>query len=331
MRFAEPFNLYFFFLILALAVFLFWSFKMRRLAREKFAQAPLLKELLEEASFFRQKMKSFLLVLAVVFIILALMRPQMGFQWEEIRMKGLDIIVAVDTSKSMLAQDILPSRLERAKLAIRDFIKDINGDRLGLVAFAGSAFLQCPLTVDYGGFLLALDDLTVFSIPKGGTSISSAIEEALKSYKAGEGKYKVLIIITDGEDLEGDALAAAEKAKNEGVTIYCIGVGTKEGELVMIPDETGQKAYLKDNQGNVVKSRLNEDLLGKIALSTGGTYLRATSLEFGLGYIYREKLSKMEKRELEGKMAKHYQERFQAPLAIAFLLLLTEALINDKK
>ena len=191
MRFAEPFNLYFFFLILALAVFLFWSFKMRRLAREKFAQAPLLKELLEEASFFRQKMKSFLLVLAVVFIILALMRPQMGFQWEEIRMKGLDIIVAVDTSKSMLAQDILPSRLERAKLAIRDFIKDINGDRLGLVAFAGSAFLQCPLTVDYGGFLLALDDLTVFSIPKGGTSISSAIEEALKSYKAGEGKYKL--------------------------------------------------------------------------------------------------------------------------------------------
>ncbi|MBN1520954.1 MAG: VWA domain-containing protein, partial [Candidatus Aureabacteria bacterium] len=237
----------------------------------------------------------------------------------------------VDTSKSMLAQDVKPNRLERAKLAIKDFIKHLQGDRIGLIAFSGEAFLQCPLTVDYNGFLLSLDSLSVNSITRGGTSISQAIKEAIKSYEGGFKKYKVLIMITDGEDHEGAPLKAAEDAKKEGIKIFCIGIGTPEGELISVEDEKGNKTFLKDSQGNVVKTRLDETTLQKIALATGGSYVRSGATEFGLDMIYDKKLSKMEKRELESKLAKQFEDRFQIPLALAFLLLAGELFINERK
>ncbi|MFA6385025.1 MAG: VWA domain-containing protein, partial [Candidatus Omnitrophota bacterium] len=199
------------------------------------------------------------------------------------------------------------------------------------VAFAGSAFLECPLTVDYNGFLLALEDISVDTIPKGGTSISSAIHEAIRSYSGGVKKYKTLVIITDGEDHEGDALNAAEDAKKEGVVIYCIGIGTREGDLVFVDNEEGKKEYLKDSGGSAVKSRLNEDILQKICLITGGTYVRATSAEFGLELLYNEKLSKLEKTGIESKMSKFYTERFQLPLTIGLLLLLLEICVSGRK
>lgn len=326
MRFAAQNFIYGFFIVLVLAAFYFWVFKLRRIALEKFAQKALLKELLKSVDPFRQKLKITLIVLSVALIVFALMRPQWGFKWQEVKRKGLDILIAVDTSRSMLAKDILPTRLERAKLAIRDFTKNLKGDRIGLIAFSGSAFLQCPLTVDYGGFLISLDALSIDTIPKGGTSLSSAIREAIKSYSGGQKKYKVLVIITDGEDHEGDPLKAAEDAKNEGITVFCIGLGTKEGDI--IPLEGG---YLKDKEGNVVKSRLDEVTLQKIALATAGSYIRSTNSEFGLDLLYKEKLSKMEKRELESKMAKHYEERFQIPLTLALVLLLAELFISERK
>ena len=245
--------------------------------------------------------------------------------------KGLDILIALDTSKSMLAQDLKPSRIERSKLAIRDFVKYLKGDRIGLIAFSGSAFLQCPLTVDYGGFLLSLEDIDTEIIPKGGTNLSSAITEAVRSYSGAQKKYKVLVIITDGEDHKGNALSAAEEAKKEGIAVFCVGIGSREGELIPLKAEDGQARFLKDRQGNVVKSRLDESILQKIALATGGSYVRSTGAEFGLELLYRERLSKLEKRELEGKLAKHYEERFQIPLALAFLLLLVELLISERK
>jgi Ca-activated chloride channel family protein len=271
------------------------------------------------------------LSLGLLFCLLALLRPQWGFKWQEVKRKGLDIIIALDTSKSMLANDIKPSRLERAKLAIDDFTREFKGDRIGLIAFAGSAFLECPLTIDYGGFLLALEDINVNSISKGGTSISSAIKEALRSYPAAEAKFKVLIIITDGEDPEGDPLRLAEEAKKAGIIICCIGIGTQEGELVFLGRDDGSKEFLKDNQGNAVKSRLNEEILQKIVLATGGTYIRSTNTDFGLGLLYQGRLSKMEKREFAAKMSKLYQERFQIPLAIGLILILLEILISDRK
>ena len=279
----------------------------------------------------KQKLKAGLLLAAAILIIFSLMRPQWGFHWQEVKRRGLDIIIALDTSKSMLAEDVKPDRLERAKLAIRDFTKNLKGDRIGLVAFSGTAFLQCPLTVDYGGFLLSLDSIDTNTIPRGGTSIASAIKEAIKGYGSQEKKYKTMVIITDGENNEGDPFEAAEEAKKNGIIIFCIGIGTKEGELIPLIEEGGQRQFLKDREGNVVKTRLDEGTLEKIALITGGSYIRSTATEFGLELLYRERLSKMERRELEGKMNKRYIERFQIPLAVALFLILLEAAISDRK
>jgi Ca-activated chloride channel homolog len=294
---------------------------------ERFAQKELLAGLLDRIDPARQRLKAVLLVICVLLSLFSLMRPQWGFRWQEVKRRGLDILVALDTSKSMLARDILPSRLERAKLALRDLTGSLKGDRIGLIAFAGTAFLQCPLTVDYGGFLLALEDTDVQTIPRGGTSLTGAIHEALRSYAGGLNKYKVLIIITDGEDHEGDALEAARKAKAEGIRIFCIGVGSREGELITFADEGGA-GYLKDREGNVVKSRLDEGLLQRIALETGGSYIRSTSREFGLDLLYQERLSKMEKQDFESKLSKLYDERFQIFLGLALILLLVEPFIS---
>lgn len=331
MRFANENYIYLILIGIGLIAFLFWAARARDKARARFAQQDLLKELLSQVDPRLQKLKVVVLAVGALLCILALSRPQWGFVWQEVKRKGLDIIVAVDTSKSMLATDVKPSRLARSKLALRDLTARLKGDRIGLIAFSGSAFLECPLTVDYSGFLLSLDDLGADTIPKGGTSISSAIHEAVKSYSGGVNKYKILILITDGEDHEGDPLKAAQEAKKEGLIIYCIGIGTQEGELIFVENEAGKKEYLKDSKGNAVKSRLNEDTLQKICQATGGTYIRSTSTEFGLELLYDQKLSGMEKRELESKMNKLYSERFQIPLFIGLMLVLLELFITDSR
>ena len=331
MRFANLGALHLLWLVAGLAIFYYWSFKKRLGDIRNFAQEQLITDLTPSLNQKRQKLKIILMFLAVLLILFSLLRPQWGFQWQEVKRKGLDIIIAVDTSKSMLASDVKPNRLERAKLAIKDFTKHLRGDRVGLIAFSGEAFLQCPLTVDYAGFLLSVDSLNVNIIPRGGTSISKAIKEAIRSYEGGLKKYNVLILITDGEDHEGNPEKAAEQAKREGVKIFCVGIGTPQGELITLTDERDRKTFLKDNQGNVVKTRLDEVTLQKIALATGGSYVRSGATEFGLDLIYEDKLSKMEKREFESKMAKQFQERFQIPLALAFLLLMGELFISERK
>lgn len=331
MRFAAVNFAFGFIVVLALALFYYWAAKMRKQALERFAQKELLNELLSCLDYRKRILKTSLMVLVVSLMLFALLRPQWGFHWEEVKRKGVDILIALDTSKSMLAEDVKPSRFQRSKLAIKDLVRNLKGDRIGLIAFSGSAFLQCPLTLDYGGFLLSLDNTGIDTIPKGGTSITSAIKEALRSYEGGQKKYKVLVVITDGEDHEGDPEQAAEEVKKEGIKIFCIGIGTKEGDLVPVTDETGQKSFLKDSQGNVVKSHLDEISLQKVALKTGGVYVRATNAEFGLDLIYRERIAKMEKRELEAKMNKHYEERFQIFLWLALFLLIVEHFIGDRK
>ncbi|MCK9429684.1 MAG: VWA domain-containing protein [Candidatus Omnitrophica bacterium] len=332
MRFASPdFSFGFIVIIIILILFYFWAVKLRKAALERFAQKELLEELLSRLDYKKRFLKNCLVILAISLMFFALMRPQWGFHWEEVKRKGVDILIALDTSKSMLAEDVKPNRFERSKLAIKDLLRNLKGDRIGLIAFSGNAFLQCPLTLDYGGFLLSLDNTGIDTIPKGGTSLTSAIKEALRSYEGGQKKYKVLIVITDGEDHEGNPVEASEEAKKEGIKIFCIGIGTKEGELIPVTDESGQKIFLKDAQGNVVKSHLNEIDLQKIALNTGGVYVRATNTEFGLNLIYKERIAGMEKRELEAKMNKHYEERFQIFLWLALFLLVVEHWISDKK
>ena len=331
MRFGNINALHLVWLLLGMAVFYILAFKKQKEATRSFAHDALIPDLTKSLDITRKKIKVIIIFTASILIIFSFMRPQWGFKWQKLERKGLDIIIAVDTSRSMLAEDVLPNRLERAKLAISNFARNLRGDRIGLIAFAGTAFIQCPLTVDYGGFLISLNSLSVNTIPRPGTSISSAIQQALKGYKGGLNKYKVLILITDGEDHEGDPIESAKEAKNEGVKIFCIGIGTPRGDLIPITNAQGNKTYLKDKNGNVVKTRLDEITLQKIALITGGSYIRSGATEFGLNLIYKNRISKMEKREIKSKMVKQYEERFQIPLFIAFLLLLGEFLISEHR
>src|SRR5580700_10562547 len=200
-----------------------------------------------------------LIVVAVIAVIFALARPQWGLTQEEARQRGLDVIVAIDTSNSMLAEDVPPSRLARAKLAALDLMRRARTDRLGLIAFAGAAFLQCPLTLDDAAFSQSVNDLDTKTINPGGTAIGEAIDEARKAFKQESDNHKVLVLFTDGEDHDSDAVAQAEKAAKEGVIVFTVGIGTPEGELLRIHDEHGRLDYIRDDEGKPVKSKLDED------------------------------------------------------------------------
>lgn len=317
--------------VVGFCLFLWFAagYKKRRL--EKFADARLMETLTASRYPKREALKSVLLVCVFFLSVLALARPQWGFFWEDVKRQGLDIVIAMDVSRSMLADDIMPNRLERAKLAVKDMMRKIQGDRLGLVAFAGDAFLICPLTIDYSGFLLNLEDLGPHTVSRGGTNISAAILESIKAHQSAQGDSRVIILITDGESHEGDSFAAAKKAASKGIPIFSIGIGTPEGSLIRIKNEQGQYEFLKDRGGNFVKSRLDEQTLKEIALLTDGAYVRPVGAEFGLDHIYQTRLSKMEKQDIEGKMRKQPIDRYFIPLALAFILLLVETLIRTSK
>ncbi|MBL7158302.1 MAG: VWA domain-containing protein [Candidatus Omnitrophica bacterium] len=331
MRFGDPRLAYTLWSVAALGAFYFWAFKRKEKTLRRFAEDKLLNEISASRDTGKEKLKVYLLTCAFLLLILAAMRPQWGFHWEEVKRQGIDILIALDTSNSMLAEDVKPSRIERSKLAIKDLVGKLKGDRVGLIAFAGSAFLQCPLTTDYNGFILSLDSMNVDTIPRGGTSISSAIKEAIKVLKDEPESFRVLILITDGEDHEGNPLEWARIAEKNKIRIFCIGIGTPEGELIYVQDEHNRGSFLKDREGNAIKSKLNERVLEKIALATKGTYVHATGAQFGLDLIYKDRLSVMEKRALESKLVKQYEERFQIPLGCAILLLVAAMSVGERK
>ncbi|MBF0486282.1 MAG: VWA domain-containing protein [Candidatus Omnitrophica bacterium] len=331
MRFAQPLVLYALlgvpFLVALLAVLA----KHRRKVVSRLAPKELSGKIIRGFDPRFYTFKNILLCLAIIFSIVAMARPQWGFEWMEMKRRGLDIILVIDTSKSMLTEDVKPNRLERTKLAVKDLIKKLKGDRIGLIAFSGDAFLVCPLTVDYSGFLLSLDDLSTETIPRGGTNIDRAIQEAIKGYREVPSQYKAVVVVTDGENWEGDPLHWAKVASEQKIRIYTVGIGTKDGEMIRVPNDKGEMEFLKDKDGNFVKSRLNEPLLKEIAAATGGGYARASGAEFGLDYLYDNELSKMEKRDIESQMDKRYDERFQIPLFLALMMLLAETLMPARK
>ncbi|MBU0682736.1 MAG: VWA domain-containing protein [Candidatus Omnitrophota bacterium] len=331
MKFGAPYVFILLWLIPGIIVFYIIRERNKEKVMRLFADKEPLAEISKSYNPQRTKIKKTIIVMALFFLIIALARPQWGFQWQEVKRKGVDILIALDTSKSMLAEDVLPNRLLRAKLAIKDLVKKIRGDRIGLIVFSGTAFLQCPLTIDYDGFLLALDDVDVQTIPVGGTSLSQAIYAAISAYESEKKDDKVLIIITDGEDLEGGIDKAVETAKAKDIKIFCVGIGSQKGELVPVKDSSGKINFLKDSEGNIVKTKLMENILQNMAIRTGGMYVRAGRTEFGLDLIYEEKLSKMDKQEFKSKMEKRFYERFQLPLVFAILLLLVEPMISERK
>lgn len=317
-------------IIPALIFFYILTGRRRRKAMEAFAQ----RETLGKVTLFYSKRVYvagvILTLFAVISMIIAMARPQWDFYWKENKRKGLDIVIGVDVSRSMIATDLSPNRLAFVKYHVGEFVKALKGDRVGLIAFSGSAFLQCPLTVDYRGYLLALNSLDPISVSRGGTAISSAIKEAVRCYQGAETPYKIFIIISDGEHHEGDIDKAINMARNAGITIYCIGVGTTQGTILYDTDDKGESAPVKDEYGKAVVTRLDEKTLIKIASKTGGLYIRSTEKDFGLSSLYSERFSKLEKRESEDEKVKVYQDKFQYPLALACLLLIAGMIIKER-
>jgi Ca-activated chloride channel homolog len=310
--------------------FLWWALRRRREALQRFAESRLLPALTPGLDLRRWQWRSILVAIAVGLMVLAVAGPQWGFHWEEVRREGVDIIIAIDTSRSMLAEDVKPNRLERAKLALEDLLKQLKGDRIGLVAFAGSAFVQCPLTLDYQAFAESLRATTVGIIPKGGTAIGEAITKSIEAFEGHQGKHTALILITDGEDQDGKVDEAAQAAADLGIKIYTVGIGSTDGDLIPVT-VNGQQNFVKDRKGQVVKSRLDESSLQKIAAATSGAFVRAAGPTLGLDQLYKEHISQLDKRELASTMEKRFEDRFQWPLGVALLLLMIEPLIGNRK
>ena len=316
--------------IALLVAFFWWALRVRRTMAKQFVAARLLDVLTVGVSTNRLKVRMGLLTATVVLAILALARPQLGFTWQEARSRGLDVVVAIDTSRSMLATDVAPNRLRRAQLAAMDLKKLAQGDRLGLVAFAGGAFLQCPLTLDDEAFRQSVEALDVKIIPQGGTAVSEAIAAARGAFKEGNENHKVLVLLTDGEDHDGDALDSAKAAAKEGMRIFTIGVGTPNGEMLRTTDVQGRTEFIKDGDGNAVKSRLNDTLLRDMAKETGGFYM----LLSGAGTVstlYERGLAPLPKSDLSSQKIKRFHERYQWLLGLAIALLLAEMLVPERK
>jgi Ca-activated chloride channel homolog len=314
----------------ALVAFFWWSWRKRQTLMERFIEARLLPGLLSGISPARNKVRCGLLVLGVMCLIVALARPQWGFTWEEVKQRGLDIVVAVDTSKSMLAEDIPPNRLARAKLAALELMQRAKSDRLGLVAFAGSAFLQCPLTIDDAVFRQSVEALDVHTISEGGTAIAEAINTAMTAFKEGD-NHKVLVLITDGEDHDSGAVEAAKKGAEAGLQIFTVGIGSTEGELLRIKGANGTTDYIRDEQGNVVKSHLDEKTLQQLAgVSERGFYVHLQGAK-AIDTLYEQGLSRLPKSEANERLTKRMHERYHWPLALGILLLIAEMLFPERK
>lgn len=329
MRFEHPALLWLLLVIPpAMIGFFWWAMRKRQSLLAQFIQARLLPGLLSGISPARQYLRFGCLALAACLLIIALARPQWGFALEEVKQRGLDIVLAIDTSRSMQAEDIAPNRLARAKLAAMDLIQAAKTDRLGLVAFSSVAFLQCPLTFDDGAFRQSLDSLDPNILPQGGTSIAQAINAALPAYREGD-NHKVLVLFTDGEDHEGGAVEAAEAAAKADVRIFTIGIGSTEGEVLRARDDSGRVDYVRDDQGNVVKSKLEEDVLQRVASAGNGFYLRLQGSKT-MELLYQNGLAPLPRSEGKEKLVKRYHERFHWPLGLAILLILLEILLPEQ-
>ena len=330
MRFGEPLYFYFLWCLVPLIFFMVWGMKKKRQLALKFCGNSLLSKLVHPGVEKRHRNKTIFIVLAILFLLLALTRPRWGYQWEDMHQRGVDVIVALDVSSSMLAEDIKPNRLERAKRKISDLLDMMSGDRIGLVAFAGTSFVQCPLTLDYGAARIFLSAIDTQLIPVQGTAIGNAIDTSVKAFRTQEKKSKAMILITDGEDQTGKALSAAKSAGDQGVKIYTIGIGGEIG--APLPNPSGAGGFRKNQQGEVILSKLDETTLQQIALETGGSYVRSVTGDIDLKTIYKDQIKKnIAKKELKSERRKIWQERFQWFIFLALICLVAEACISEKR
>jgi len=323
----------YFYLLLFLAVLavIFWLYNSwKRKAMKRFGDTDLVDQLMPLRSRTKPVVKFILVVLAFVFIVLGIVNPQVGSRLEKVKREGIDLMLVLDVSNSMLAEDIKPNRLERAKMAISNLIDRLEGDRIGIIVFAGHAYKQLPLTTDYGAAKLFLDAVDTKIVPSQGTAIGEAINMAVNSFDDTE-HNKAIIVITDGENHEDDAVGAAKTASEKGIKVFTIGMGLPEGAPIPLYNKYGnQTGFKKDRRGQTVITKLNEDMLRQIAAAGNGSYARANNASTGLKKIFDD-INQIQKKEIETKQFTDYEDRFQYFLAAAVLFLIIELLLSDKR
>jgi len=319
-------------LLIPLLIALFIRAEARGLRRlQEFVSARLLPQLAGTINRPRRVVRFGLQLLGLSLALISLAQPRWGYTFEDVKRKGLDLLIAVDTSRSMLSNDVQPNRLERVKLVTQDLINDLQGDRVGLIAFAGRAFLQAPLTIDYDAVVEAINDLDTKTIPEGGTNISSAINLATQSFGKSAVGNRALIIFTDGEELSGDAVKTAKAAADAGVRIFTAGVGTQQGSLIPVAGDDGQTGFVQDSAGQVVKSKLDEKRLREIAQSSGGFYLQLENGPRTMRQLYEEGLAKMQAAEIDVRLSRRPIDRYEWPLGVALIALALSILTPERK
>ncbi len=321
------------YLLLGIPAFMllfFFAMHMKKAALRKLGEISILGRLMPEASNDKVVLKFVILNIAYALLVIGIANPQTGSKLETIQRKGIDLVVALDVSNSMLAQDIKPDRLTRAKQALFKLIDRLKGDRIGVVIFAGKAYTQLPVTTDYAAAKMFVSTITTKDIPTQGTAIGEAIRLGTEQFEEND-QSKAIIIITDGENHEDNAVEAAQAAADDGIRVYTIGMGLPEGSPIPVVNSYGQQTgFKKDMDGNTVITRLNEVMLQQIAAAGNGDYVRANNTQAGLSKIF-EKINALEESEIETRMFTDYEDQFQYFIGFGLLLLFLEFLIFDRK
>ncbi|MEE2931564.1 MAG: VWA domain-containing protein [Bacteroidota bacterium] len=318
-------------LLLPITILIVWRFeKWRKKVLTNFGDYNLIQKLTPSFSKTKHITKHIFNILIFLFIIIGLSNPQIGTKMEEVKREGVDLMIAIDLSNSMLTEDIKPNRLERAKQAISKLIDKLEGDRIGLVVFAGEAYVQLPITTDYSAAKLFLSTINTEIIPTQGTNIGNAIELCMQSFDMNNKQSKAIIVITDGENHDENAINTATKAYEENIFVHTLGMGLTKGGPIPIYKYGRQTGYRKDNSGNTIVSKLNEEMLQEIAKSGNGSYVRANNTQAGLSILFSE-INKLEKKEIGTMIFTEYKDRFQLFTGFAVLLLILNLIIGDKR
>ncbi|MCW3102101.1 MAG: hypothetical protein JWO09_541 [Bacteroidetes bacterium] len=327
----ENFYFIYAFAIVPVLILIYWmTRRWKKKALRNYGDPAVVEQLFPGLSRTKQLWKFILLNIAFVLLVIGMINPQIGTKLEEVKRKGADIMLCLDVSNSMKAEDLSPNRLEKSKQAISKLLNKLEGDRIGIIVFGGEAYVQLPITTDYAAAKLFLESISTDMIPTQGTDIGKAIDLAVESFGKDEGKNKAIVVITDGENHEDDAIRAAESAAGKGISIHTIGMGSENG--APIPEYRGnvQEGFRKDKNGTTIITKLNAEVLQEIAAAGNGVYVRATNSDAGLNHVLSA-LDKLEKKQFDSKMYSDYEDRFQWFIAAALLLLLAETLLSERK
>lgn len=326
-RFEHPEYLYLLLLLPVLLVLFIYSMNQKKRALKKFGNMKIIRQLMPGVSLKKQYLKFWLLWAAVGLFTIVIAGPQFGSKLETVKREGIEVMVCLDVSNSMLANDIQPTRLEKAKQILSKLVDNLNNDKIGLIVFAGDAYIQLPITADYVSAKMFLSSINPAMVPTQGTVIGSAINLAIRSFTPNESSEKTIVLITDAEDHEDNSIEAAENAAKKGITVNVLGIGSSKGSPIPAP---GTNGFFKDRNGNMVITRLNEEMAKKIAIAGNGIYVQTDNTNNALKVLQKE-LDKKTKSEVESKVYSSYDEKYQIPAWMLLILLILEFFILDRK